>query len=199
MDEIKSAKDIALEKIGRVGDVTEADRLRWKYLPEGERLAAHYLKEEGDLAAGLAAQPASAVLYTRKGMESVLMAAVILPQNEAAKIRGQRAMDGLLAIKEDREGAQRLIEQMRQVLDHYADQGEKQRKSTYEALKDQYEAKLRRAMDKQLGGAGSLDGQKIDVESLPQFHDEWRRVAAQLDQQYLKLLEEFKHELLKVN
>jgi len=53
-------------------------------------------------------------------------------------------------------------------------------------------------MDKQLGGAGGLDNQKISAENLPQFHDEWRRVAAQLDRQYLKLLEEFKSELAKI-
>jgi hypothetical protein len=54
-------------------------------------------------------------------------------------------------------------------------------------------------MDKQLGGAAGLEGVKFNVESLPQFQDEWRRVSAQMDQQYLKLLDEFKKELAKIN
>lgn len=199
MSDIKSAKDIAQEKIERVGEVTQADRLRWKYVPEGEKMATKYLKDGQDLAAEMAGQSADAKPYIKKGLESVLLAAVVLPQNEAAQGRSQRALDGLLVLKQDRDAALRLVDQMRQVLSHYNDQGEEQRKATYETLKGQYEAKLRKAMDKQFGDVGGLDDQKINVESLPQFHDEWRRVSAQLDLQYLKLLEEFKHELAGVS
>jgi len=199
MDEIKSARDIAQEKIERVGSVTASDKLRWKYTPEGEKLAARYLKEGYDLVAELAAQPPDAVPYIKKGLESVFMSAVVLPQNEAGQIRNQRALDAILSLKQDRDAAEGLVAQMRQVLGHYTDQGEKQRKATYEALKDQYEAKLHQALDKQLGGAGGLGSQKINAENLPQFHEEWRRVSAQLDRQYLRLLEEFKRELAKVN
>jgi len=195
MDEIKNARDIAQEKIERVGDITEADRLRWKYLPEGEKLAARFLKEGHDFIAELGAQPTDAQPYIKKGLESVFISAVVLPQSDTAKIRNNRALDGVISLKKDRDAASRLIDQMRQVLDHYTDQGEKQRKATYEKLKDQYEQKLRHAMDKQLGGASGLEGMKISVESLPQFQDEWRRVSAQLDQQYIKLLDEFKREL----
>ncbi|MCL2149446.1 MAG: hypothetical protein FWH51_00735 [Dehalococcoidia bacterium] len=198
MDEIKSARDIAQAKIERVGDITEADRLRWKYLPVGEQLAAKYLKEGHDLATELAAQPVGALPYIKKGLEAVLMAAVALPQNDTAQSRNQRALDGIIVIKHDLDAAQRLVGQIRQVLGHYTDQGEKQRKATRETLKVQYEGKLRQAMDKQLGGVGGLEDLKISVESLPQFQEEWRRVSAQLDQQYLGLLEEFKQELAKV-
>ncbi len=199
MDEIKNARDIAQEKIERVGDVTDADRLRWKYLPEGERLAAKYLKDGHDLGAELAAQPTHALPYIKKGLESVLLAAVVLPTNDAAKTRNKRALDGIMLLKKDRDAAPRLIDQIRQVLGHYTDQGEKQRKETYEALKDQFELKLRHAMDKQLGGVGGLEGVKLSVESLPQFQEEWRRVSAQFDQQYHKLLDEFKRELSRIN
>ena len=39
---------------------------------------------------------------------------------------------------------------------------------------------------------------KIEVESQPQFQEEWRRLQAQLDSQYLKLLDEYKQELLSI-
>lgn len=51
-------------------------------------------------------------------------------------------------------------------------------------------------MDKQMGGS---TGMKINVESLPQFQEEWQRVSVQMDQQYLKLLSEFKRELAKIS
>jgi len=199
MGEIKTARDIAQEKIEQVGSVTEADKLRWKYFPEGEKWAAKYLKEGYDLVAELATQTADAVPFIKKGMESVFLGAVSLPHNEAVRTCNQRAMEAILVLKQDRDATQRLLTQMQQVLDHYTDQGDKQRKATKEALKEKYEDKLRQALDKQLGGVGGLEGQKISAESLPQFHEEWRRVSAQLDRQYLKLLEEFKHELAKVS
>ena len=40
--------------------------------------------------------------------------------------------------------------------------------------------------------------QKINVESHPQFQQEWRRVLAQLDSQYLRLLEDYKKEIMSV-
>lgn len=199
MDEIKNARDIAQERIDRVGEVTEEDKLRWKYLPEGEKLAGVYLKDGRDLNSELARFPANALPYIKKRLEGVLAAAIVLPRIEGVQARNKRAIDGLLALKKDKSAAQRMVGQMRQVLDHYTDQGEKQRKTAREQLKDQYEDKVKQAMDKQLGAAAGMESMKISVESLPQFQEEWRRVTAQLDQQYLKLLDQFKKELAKIN
>jgi hypothetical protein len=198
MDEIKSAKEIAREKIEQVGEVSEEDKLRWKYRPEGEKLAAKYLKDGHDLAAEMAGYPANSLPYIKKGLEGVLSAAIVLPKLEGMQARNKRAIDGLVALKKDRGAAGKLAGQMRQVLEHYTDQGEKQRKATREALKEQYEAKVHQAMDKQLGASAGLESMKINVETLPQFQEEWRRVSAQMDQQYLGLLDQFKKEMAKI-
>ena len=50
MGEIKSAAEIAREKLEKIGEPTPEERLKWKYAPEGEKLAARYLKDGGDLA-----------------------------------------------------------------------------------------------------------------------------------------------------
>ena len=83
------------------------------------------------------------------------------------------------------------------MLGHYTDQGAEQRKKTYDALKVQFEDKLKQAVKKQLGDKADTD-LGISVETLPQFQEEWRRAAAQMDDQYLKLIDEFKRELRKV-
>ena len=49
MDDIKSAREIALEKVEKLGEVTDEERLRWKYVPEGEKMAAKYLKQNLNL------------------------------------------------------------------------------------------------------------------------------------------------------
>ena len=48
-DNIRSAREIALEKAESVGEATEEERLQWKYLPQGEKLAARYLREDCSL------------------------------------------------------------------------------------------------------------------------------------------------------
>ena len=75
---------------------------------------------------------------------------------------------------------------------HYMEQGEQQRKQAYERFKIEFEAKVRQAIQQQLG---SLVGVKIDVEKQPQFQEEWRKMQTQLDSQYLTLLDEYKQEL----
>ena len=50
---IKSAREIAMEKVAEMGEVTEEERLGWKYVPEGEKLAARYMNQDINLAAEL--------------------------------------------------------------------------------------------------------------------------------------------------
>ena len=40
MGEIKSAREIAMEKIEKLGEATDEELLKWKYVPEGGKLAA---------------------------------------------------------------------------------------------------------------------------------------------------------------
>jgi hypothetical protein len=40
---------------------------------------------------------------------------------------------------------------------------------------------------------------KIDVEKQPQFQEEWQRLQAQMEAQYLKVLDEYKLELAAIN
>ncbi len=49
MTRIKSAFEKAMERAESMGEPTPEERLQIKFLPQGERLAAEYLKGEGDL------------------------------------------------------------------------------------------------------------------------------------------------------
>ncbi len=55
MGKIKSAAEIAMEKLAVIGEPTEAERLQWKVGPEGEKLAARFLKEDINLKEAVAA------------------------------------------------------------------------------------------------------------------------------------------------
>ena len=45
MGDIKSAFELAMEKIEKIGEVTEEERLRWKYVPEGRNWLPDILRK----------------------------------------------------------------------------------------------------------------------------------------------------------
>jgi hypothetical protein len=191
-DEIKSAREIAREKIDGLGEVTEEERLRWKYVPEGETLANKYINKAIDLTEELKRYEEKAKTYVKEGAESVLLASIGLPQNEQSEKRNKRAMDGLKDIKNDKAAVEDALSNIRNIFDHYTGQGKQQREQAYESLKAEYKIKLQQAVEQQLG---SVAGLEINVENLSQFQEEWRQTSAQMDMQYINLLEEYKREI----
>ncbi len=192
MDEIKSALEIAMEKIEKLGEATAEERLEWKYVPEGEKLAAGYLKEDCDLAAELSKYGEKERKYATEGAANILIRNINLPRNDITKKSNRRIMDGLKDLKSDKISVENVYSKIRRIFSHYAEQGEQQRKQAYEALKVDFEAKIQQAVQQQMGSSAGI---KVDVESQPQFQEEWLKVQAQMDSQYAKLLDEYKQEL----
>ena len=195
MDKIKSAAEIAMEKVKELGEATEEERLKWKYIPEGERLAARYLKEKCNLVAELSQYEENARKYIVASAGDILVRNITLPKSDLAERNNKRALEGLKNLKNDKVRVENIYSNIRRIFNHYVEQGEQQRKQAYESLKAEFEAKLQQAAQQQLG---SMVGFKIDVERQPQFQEEWRRLLAQLDGQYLKLLDEYRQELLAI-
>jgi len=191
-DEIKSAREIALEKLAEIGETTEEERLKWKYAPLGERLAAKYLKEGSNLVLELGQYDEKTKRYVAAGLSEVLIRNISLPSSDLVKRTNKQAMEGLKIAKSDQVGLENVYSRIRRIFDHYSGEGEQQRKQAYAALKGEFEAQVRQALQQQLGTSA---GMRIDVEKQPQFQAEWHRRKPQLDAQYLKLLDEFKQEL----
>jgi len=192
MADIKSAYEIAMEKVANLGSVTEDERREWKYVPEGEKLAAKYLKEGVSLDAALNEFAEEARGYVARGVMEILVRNIDLPRNEFVKKNTKQAMDGLRILVEDKVAAENVFSKIRRVFDHYGSQGEQQKQQAYESLKAEFTSRIQQAMQQQYGGNVPAN---IDVESQPQFHEEWRRVQAQLEQEYTRLLDEYRQEL----
>ena len=164
-NEIKSAREIAMEKIKDIGEPTPEERLKWKFYPEGEKLAAKFLKDDADLPAEVAKFEEKAAKYVKSGVSDVLIRNINLPRDEIARKNNKKAMDGLKNIKKDKVRVENVYSNMRRVFDHYQAQGAQQRKQAYESLKSQFAAKLQQAIQQQMGQAAA--GVKIDVEKQP--------------------------------
>ncbi len=196
MGEIKSAREIAMEKIEKLGEVTDEERLKWKYVPEGEKLAARYIKIGCNLVDELSQYEENVKRCIITGAGDILIRNISLPTSNLAKRNNKRAMEGLKVIKSNKVDVENVYSKVRRLFNHYLEQGEQQRKQAYESLKIEFEAKVQQAVQQQLG---SLVRIKVDVEKQPQFQEEWRKIQAQLDSQYLKLLDEYKQELLTIH
>jgi len=194
-DDIKSALEIAMEKVEKLGEATDEERLRWKYVPEGEKLAAKYIEEDINLVSELGRYEEKAKQYVIKGAMDIMARYISLPRNDPAKRNNKRAMEGFKTLKSDKVDVENVYTKIRRIFSHYTEQGEQQRKQAYESLKAQFEAKVQQAIQQQMG---LPTGVKIDVERQPQFQEEWRKIQSQLDSQYLRLLDEYKQELLNI-
>ncbi len=193
MGDIKSAAEIAREKAEKIDKPTDEERLKWKYVPEGEKLAAKYLKQNLNLVAELGNYDKKVLGYIKDGASEILVRHINLPRSDLARKTNKKAMEGLKTIKSNKVSVENIFSKMRNIFKHYTEQGEQQRKQAYAQLKAEFETRVRQAMQQQLS---PLMGMKIDVEKQPQFQEEWRRLQIQLDAQYLRLLDEYKQELL---
>ena len=194
-EEIKSAREIAMEKLEKLGDLTEDERLEFKYVPEGEKLAAEYMKQELNLVAELGNYEEKAKKYVTKGATDIFVRNISLPKDDLARRNTKRAMEGLKTLKSDKAAVENVYSRIRRVFEHYTSQGEQQKKQAYESLKADFEARVQQVMQQQMG---TTMGMKIDVERQPQFQEEWHKVQVQMESQYIKLIDEYKQELLAI-
>ena len=190
-DDMKSAYDRAMERIKDLEEPSKEEVLTWKYVPEGQKLAVRFLKEEFNLASEMGKFKDEERRYVAKGAEDVLLRNIVLPVHDIAKKNNKKAMDAIKAIKKDKTAVENAFTKMRRVFDHYAGEGEQQRKQAYEMLKQDFQAKLQQAMRQQ----GIPPGTKINIESQPQFQEEWHLTLSQMDAQYNQLLDEYKQEI----
>ena len=193
MGDIKSALEIAMEKVEKLGEATDEERLRWKYVPEGEKLATRYLKQDCNLMVELGKYEEKVRRYIIEGSGDILIRDINLPKDDLTKRKNRKAMEGLKNLKSDKVAVENVYSKLRRIFNHYLEQGEQQRKQAYTQLKTEFEARVQQAMQEQLS---LLVGGKIDVEKQPQFQEEWRKIQVQLDSQYNKLVTEYKQELL---
>ena len=192
---IKGAREIAMEKVAAMGEVTEEERLRWKYVPEGEKLAAKYMKQDLNLTTALGKYDEAVIGYIKAGASDILLRNIDLPASDLARRNNKKAMEGIKALKKDKVGVENVFSKIRNIFNHYAEQGEPQRRQAYEQLKAEFGAKVQEALKQQLGTAA---GVKIDIENQPQFQEEWRRINLQFNAQYISLLNEYKQELAAI-
>jgi nucleoid DNA-binding protein len=193
MSEMKSAWEKAMEKVEKLGKLSEEELKQLEYQPAGNKLAAKYLQEtDYDLDAEMMKYKGTGVRkYILQGAQEILLHSIVLPKNEYDMQTTRRAMSGLRLLKENKKLIDTILDRITNLLNYYA----QARQQTYLQFKKDFEVKLRehnQAMQQQVGAKVH-----IEPEQHPQFVEEWRRINNQLDAQYAKALEEHKQQILK--
>ena len=120
-----------MEKIEKLGEATEEERLVWKYLPQGETLAAKYLRDDCNLLVELSQYQENVRKYVNRGVTDVLVRNISLPKNETDKKKNRKTMDGLKLLKDDKVGVENIYSKMRYLFNHYEEQGEQQHEGAF--------------------------------------------------------------------
>jgi hypothetical protein len=194
MGEIRSAKEIIAERLKNIGEITEEDRLRWKFVPAGEKLGQRYLTERVDLEAELGAFDEKQLPFVKTGITQAFLINIDLPRNETIDKRNAKVMDALMEIKEDKESTAGALGDLQRIFDHYLQKSESQQAQAKQALKNKFEQSLRQALRAQ---GKDFQGQ-MNVEQYPQFQEEWRRTLTQLELQYVKSIDELKKYIVHI-
>ncbi|MBN1177419.1 MAG: hypothetical protein JXA51_07045 [Dehalococcoidales bacterium] len=197
MGEIKSAAEIAREKIANIGEPTEEERLKWKYAPVGDKLAARYLKDNINLVGEVDKYEGKTRKIIVDGISDILLRNIGLPRNEAARRTNNKAMEGLKSLKNNKTAMENVFSKIRKIFDHYVQEGANQKKQAYASLKAEFEEKIQQAIRQQTGVSNAR--MNIDVEKQPQFLEEWQRVQSQMEAQYVSVLDEYKQELAAID
>jgi len=194
MGELKSAFDIAVERAEKLGEASPEEIKKRDLVPEGERLAARYLKGQCDLTVELSKYDEEARGYVAEGVRRALLRNLDVPKNDVAKRTNRRAMEGIKSLKQDRGGVENIYSKLRRLFKHYEEEGAQQRSQAYEALKRDFYRNLQQLAQQR----GVPMGISINVESHPQFQEQWRLTLVKLDSQYRTLLEEYKQEIERI-
>lgn len=194
MGELKSAFDIAMERAEKLGEASPEEIRKRDLVPKGERLAARYLKGQCDLIVELSKYDDEARGYIAESVKAVLLRNLDVPKNDVAKRTNRRAMEGIKSLKQDKGGVENVYSKLRRLFKHYAEEGAQQRSQTYQALKQDFYSNLQQLAQER----GIPTGISINVESHPQFQEQWRLTLIKLDSQYRTLLEEYKLEIERI-
>jgi hypothetical protein len=183
---------LALEKAERYGRATKEEMTRDRYRDQGRQLAVNFLKDGGDLEAGIAGLPAPAQEEARTAVKEVLLRNITLPRNGELDDRMAQALKGLLLVARDKKAMSRQIGELEQLLQNFL----QVRNSAQQQLKARFGAgidQMQRALEAQM-----RQRVKLEVEHLPQFQEEWRKFQGQLVDQFEPMLEACKGKMLNL-
>ncbi len=187
MAEIRSTMDLVMERAARMGKATSEELAREEARKKGMHLAAEYLDGTGTSLAGLLnEQPPADQMAIRGGMLEALLRNIILPRDDVARKRSEKAVAGILELGGGAGDLEAICREMEHITAQYGQHRQQLRRQLEDQVRMQYEQLM--AQQPEL----AREDIRIDPTLQPKFQEEWGRVKAELDSQYNQALEQHK-------
>lgn len=188
MDRIKSAYEMALERLKQRKEVPQSELDRMEYLPVGKSLGAAFLRDmDYDFKAELEKYPAEMREYILEGAQEAFLSNIFLPADSSAREATRRALEGVALLKKDKQALKEAFGQLEYLFNYY----EQSLAQAHQQLKESFNARL--------GAAQRSMGKRMQVDAKPEkqaaFREEWAKMLARLNSQYEGILNEQKEKL----
>ena len=186
MGEIKSALEIALERTASVAGDKEAVAAG-EARKEGKILVSRFL-DDPEASLVIPGKSGKEQEWLREGVIQVLLANLVLPQDQPAVSRVKRIGVAFAVVKKDRRIGQ-IFSQLESFMTEYVEERDRLR----ELVGQQYEPRLRQKeqeLSKRMG-----QPVRIDPMTDPDFLAALRKANAQLDERYGTVLGKVKKDL----
>ncbi len=193
---MKSAFELAMERAMGLEEPDEGQKLEWELGPKGRRLAGLFLKGQGAPFTTIEGESSQRRAYLVKGMMEALVSNLQLPKSDGANYTNEKVIEGIQRLFTGKAEVKELLERIRYVTDQYRQFGMPQREQAYAQLKAQFETQVMGAMSRQMGQPAQ--GMQVNVETMPEFQQQWLSVSSQMDLQYEQHLEDFRKQLLEL-
>ncbi len=197
MNRMKSAYELAMERAMELEEPDEGQKLEWELGPKGRRLAGLFLKGQGAPFTTIENESPERRAYLVKGMMETLVSNLQLPKSDGANFTNEKVVEGIQRLFASRAEVKELLERVKYVTDQYRQFGIPQREQAFAQLKAQFENQVMGAMARQMGQQAH-PGMQVNVETMPEFQQQWLAVSSQMDLQYEQHLEDFRKQLLEL-
>ncbi len=187
MAEIRSTMDLVMERAARIGKASSEEIRQSEARTRGMHLTVDYLDgKPAQLIEALEREEAAIQMAVRQGMAESLLRNIFLASDDVQLERVTRACQGIVALAGNARDVASICQEVRHIIDGYARHREQLRRQLEDQVRVQYEQALEQQMGEQ---AGALN---IDPTLQPRFKEEWSRIKAELDGQYMRALEQHK-------
>lgn len=193
MDRIKSAYEMAMERLQQRKEVPPEEIEKMDHITAGKALAAKYLNEKGlDFLSEMNKYPGKIKGYMAEGAQETFLSNIQLPVDRATLETTKKALEGITLLKENKDALREVSGQIEHLFNYY----EKTVEQAFGQFKEMFSARMAASMKSLEKKVGARI--KVDPEKQPGFREEWMRTVNNLNAQYNQILDEQKEKLKKV-
>ena len=173
------------------GEVLPEKLEKSEYITQGNIIAAVYLKDTGiDLLTETSRYDTNIRAYVTRDILETLIRNISLPRDSETERYSRRSIAGILTLIGDRISVKKVLDEIDDLFADY----EAALQQAYDQLKNEFGIKLdesRKVLEQQIGARV-----EFYIERQSQFRGKWRKMRAELNTYYGKMMDNYKQRLL---